>query len=272
MPEQRKLIVDFHTHVYDRKDYVPMLAETAHNLGINKLCIGGGEPRYGLATNETVIEEADAYPELFVPFALLRPGLDGPGDVERMHGNGFMGLKMGAPAAPYDSAAFFPVLQAAEALRLPVLFHTRILPVTPLDRANNISGDLARPIHLDPLARQLPDLKIIGTGLGAPWFEEAAALLQVHDNIFFDLSKIQLRERGSHFFKLLLGMESEDKWEEAPQNKWWKQIVFGTASINRDIPFIERDYQRLFRALVLPENVISDVMGDNAMRLLEGAP
>lgn len=246
-----------------------MLAETAHNLGIGKLCIGGGEPRYGLAGNDTVIEEAGAYPELFIPFAYVRPGIDSPADIERMHGEGFRGLKIGAPPAPYDSPSFLPLLLAADALRLPVLLHTRIMPATPLDRACSASADLARPIHLDTLARKIPGLKIIGTGLGAPWMEEAAALLNVHDNIFFDLSKLPLRERGTYFFKSLLGVDNDNKWEDTPQLYPWKQIVFGTASTNRDIPFIERDYQRLFRALVLPDNLVADVMGNNAMRLLE---
>ncbi len=262
------MIIDFHTHFYARPDYGSILAETAHSLGFDKLCIGGGEPRYGLAKNETVIEEAGAYPELFVPFAFIRPGIDGPAAVEKLHQEGFRGLKAGAPTEPYHSNESLPAFRAAEALQLPVMFHTEIFPVTPLDRTRVTRSDLSRPIHLDVLARELPNLKIIGTGLGAPWFEEAAALLRIHENIFFDLSKLQLKERGSSFFKMLLGVERDSKWEDVRQNKSWKQIVFGTAAESKDLPFVERDYQRLFRAMVLPDNVISDVMGKNANRMI----
>ncbi len=261
----KKLIVDLHTHLYEKPDYAAMLAETAHNLGFKKLCIGGGEPRYGLASNETVIEVAGAYPDLFVPFAFIRPGEVGPADVESLHRDGFIGIKAGAPSVPFDSDEFMPALRAAEVLSLPVMFHTGIFPVTDLDRAEKFRPDLARPIHLDVIARELPRLNIIGTGLGAPWFEEAAALLEVHENIFFDLSKLHLRERGAHFFKCLLGVESDSKWGDSRQSSRWEQIVFGTASENRDIPFVERDYQRLFRALALPEKIISGVMGENAL-------
>ena len=262
------MIVDFHTHVYDRPDYVSMLAETAHNLGFSKLCIGGGEPRYGLAANETVLAESESYPELFIPFAFLRPGRDGPAEVEGFFRDGFQGLKIGAPSAPCDSPELLPLFQSAEALDMPVLFHTRIPPATSLDRGINIKSDFARPIHLDGLARQLPGLKIIGTGLGSPWFEEAAALLGVHNNVFFDLSGVQLMDRGAQFFKLILGAESDSKWEEPSQRSRWTQIVFGTASENKDIPFVERDYQRLFRALALPDGLVDHVMGNNAVRLL----
>lgn len=264
------MIVDLHTHVYDIPDYVSMLAETSNNVGFDKLCIGGGEQRYGLATNETVLEDSEAYPELFLPFAFLRPGMDGPAEVERMKRDGFHGLKVGAPLIPYDSPEFLPVLQAAEALRLPVLFHTGIMPSTPLDRSISFNADLARPVHLDMLARRLPGLKIIGTGLGGPWFEEAAVLTGLHGNVFFDLSGIQLMERGANFFKMILGGGGDDRWDMPSRDSRWKQIVFGTASKNKDICFVERDYQRLFRALALPDAVITDVMGKNAMRLFEG--
>jgi len=43
------MLIDFHAHLYDEPGYGEALAETARNLGLERLCIAGGEERYGLA-------------------------------------------------------------------------------------------------------------------------------------------------------------------------------------------------------------------------------
>ncbi len=262
------MIIDFHTHAYDKQDYVSRLAETAHNLGIHKLCIGGGDARYGFINNTKLIEQADAYPELLIPFGFFRPELDSVDDVESMNRLGFRGLKIGFFSRDCDQNKFTYAMTAAAELSLPVLMHTRIFPLSRSDRFLNLDSERARPIYLDSLARALPDLKIVGTGLGSPWFEEAAALLSIHHNIYFDLSGVKLSERGPHFFKMLLGTESDNKWDQGESDSSWRHIVFGTAVSAKDMPFVEREYQRLFRALALPDSVEECVMGGNSSRLL----
>jgi predicted TIM-barrel fold metal-dependent hydrolase len=245
-----------------------MLAETAQNLGIAKMCIAGGESRYGLAGNEHVVAQSHRYPELFVPFGYVRLGEDGAREVEELRANGFMGLRVAAPPARWDAPEFFPLYEAAAALNMPVLFHTRILPRTPVDKAVNIGADYSRPIYLDKLARQIPSLKIVGTGLGVPWSDEAAELLAVHDNIFFDLSGNILARKGTDFFTSLLGGRTGVVWGEGGDISVWTRVVFGTGVPYDKIASVERDYERLFRALGLSEDVSEKVMGGNAARLL----
>ncbi len=262
------MLCDFHALLYDEPDYAEALAETAQNLGFDRLCIGGGEGRYGMAPNEEVLRCAESYPKLFVPFAHVRPGVDGPAEVEELSRLGFRGLRVSGPPAPYDAVEFFPLYQAARALGMPVLFHTGFLPPTPLDAAADVRCERMRPVHLDTLARQLPGLKIVGSGLGAPWYEEACETLRSHENILFDLSGNTLRHKGAAFFRILLGAEPGSVLGQPEDRGIWSKIVFGTAVHHEQIASVERDYQRLFRAVALPEDVVGSIMGGNAVDLL----
>jgi len=262
------VLCDLHTHLYDEADYAEALAETAQNLGFDKLCIAGGETRYGIATNEEVLDNAQTYPDLFVPFAFVRLGADGPARVEDLSRMGFRGLRVYGPPAPYDAEEFSCVYEAAQALDMPVLFHTGFLAASPMDRALDVRVDRMRPVHLDTLARRFPQLKIIGCGLGAPWFEEAGEVLRRHENVYFDLAGEALSRKGVEFYRGLLGSETASVLEEPRRTDAWSRIVFGTAAHCEDIASVERNYQRLFRSLALRAEVVEGIMGGNAQSLL----
>ncbi len=262
------MLVDFHVHVHDEPGYGEELAETAKNLGMDRLCICGGEARYGLAANAEVRRQADAYPDLFVPFAHVSLGQDGPSAIERLKRVGFEGLCVWTPPAPWDDEAFFPVYEAAEALGMPVLFHTRFMPPTALDRAARVRSANARPVFLDTVARCFPRLGIVGVGLGAPWCEEAVEVLRLHGNVHFDLSGDGMRRRGADYFGGLLRPAHSTLWDQDVTGNLWGRIVFGSAVRHDEIASVERDYQRVFRSLALTPEDIDTVMGFAAARLL----
>jgi len=263
------MLIDFHVHLHDETGYGEALAETAKNLGLDRLCICAGESQYGLAANAEVRRLAEDYPELYVPFAHLSLGEDGPSTVERLHRVGFRGLSVCAPPAPYDHGPFFPVYEAAEALAMPVLFHTGYLPATPLDRAKGVRCENMRPVYLDTIARCFPRLKVVGVGLGSPWCEEAAEALRHHPNVFFDLSGDLLRRKGADFVGGLLRPAHAALWEEDAAGNSWGRILFGSAVRHEEIASLERDYQRVFRSLALNQQDIEAVMGQTAARLLD---
>lgn len=262
------MLIDFHVHLYDEPGYGEALAQTAKNLGLDRLCIAGGEARYGLAANAEVRRQADAYPELFVPFAHLSLGQDGPGTVERFKRVGFEGLCVWAPPAPYDDESFFPVYQAAESLAMPIVFHTCFLPPTPLDRARRVRSANVRPVYLDTIARCFPNLKVVGVALGYPWCQEAAETLRHHPNVLFDLSGDILRKKGAGFFEEILRPNQASLWEADIGGDLWGRIVFGSAVRHEEIASVERDYQRIFRSLAVGQEDAEAVMGLTAARLL----
>ena len=262
------MLCDFHTHMFDDANYAEDLAEVAQNLGFDKLCVSGGEARYEMASNEEVLRQARIYPDLFVPFAFLRLGRDEAATVQELSRRGFRGLRLWGPPAPYDDDAFFPVYEAAEALEMPILFHTGFLPPTALDRALDVRSDRMRPARLDTVARFFPGLKIVGCGLGGPWYEEAAETLQRHANVYFDLSGRAIYRKGVHFFRGLLGSQEASALSMPANERAWSKIVFGTAVRHEDIPSVESDYQRLFRSLTLGQDVVAGIMGETAGQLL----
>jgi len=270
--QEHGVFCDFHTHLLDEPEYAEALAETARSLGFDRLCIGAGEARYGMVSNEEVLRHAESYPELFVPFACVRLGSEAPAQVETLRRWGFQGLRVSAPPGPYDAAELFGVYEAAAALGMPILFHTGLLPRTDLDGALGLHSEWTRPVYLDTLARRLPGLKIVGTALGCPWYEEAAEMLRCHENVFFDLSGPTVRRRGPGFFRALLGPEDTSALGRRQGPSGWSKIIFGSAARCEDIASVERDHRRLFRALALPEELVGDIMGGNAARLLRLAP
>ncbi len=90
-----------------------------------------------------------------------------------------------APAAqgfhPSNSQAMVVYAEAAE-LRLPILFHTGIH----LSAATKL--EYARPVLLDEVARELPNLNIIIAHMGYPWVGETVLLLAKHENVYAEIS------------------------------------------------------------------------------------
>jgi predicted TIM-barrel fold metal-dependent hydrolase len=263
------MLIDFNVNVYDEPGYGESLADTAKNLGFDRLCIAGGEPCYGLAANAEVRRQADAYPELFVPFARVELGVDGAATVERLKRIGFEGLRVWAPPAPYDDPAFFDVYEAAAALAMPIVFHTGLLPTTPLDRARRVRCHHMRPVYLDTVARWFPALSVIGVGLGSPWWEEAAETMRRNSNVCFDLSGDTLRRKSPDFFRGIFRPEQGALWEQRAAGNLWGKILFGSGARFDEIAGAERDYQRVMRSLAAGSDDIDAVMGLTAARLLK---
>ncbi len=262
------MLIDFHVPLYDQPGYGEALAETARSMGLHRLCIMGGQSCYGLAANAEVRRLADAYPELFSPFAHITLGHDDARTVERMARVGFAGLHVSAPPASYDDPSFMPVYEAAAALDMPVLFHTGYLPVTRLDRARRVRSANMRPVYLDTVARFVPELKIVGIGLGSPWCGEAAETLRHNRNVCFDLSGEVLRRRGADFLAEVFRPAQAALWDEEVTGSLWEQVVFGSGVHHEEIVAVERDYQRIFRSLGVSREEIDAVMGLTAARLL----
>ncbi len=92
-----------------------------------------------------------------------------------------------APAAqdfhPSNSNAMQVYAEAAEN-GMPIVFHGGIYVATACKL------EYARPVLLDEVARELPDLKIIVAHLGYPWVNETILLLAKHRNVYAEISWI----------------------------------------------------------------------------------
>lgn len=82
---------------------------------------------------------------------------------------------------PPTDRRFYPVYTACCELGVP--FCTQIGHTGPL-----MPSDVGRPIYLDQVAIDFPELVIVGGHIGYPWTDEAIAVATKHENVFIDTS------------------------------------------------------------------------------------
>ncbi|CAF1363281.1 unnamed protein product [Adineta steineri] len=82
---------------------------------------------------------------------------------------------------PPTDRRFYPVYAACCELNVP--FCTQIGHTGPL-----MPSEVGRPIYLDQVALDFPDLTIVAGHIGYPWTDEAIAVATKHPNIYIDTS------------------------------------------------------------------------------------
>lgn len=87
---------------------------------------------------------------------------------------------------PPTHAWFYPVYAACCELNIP--FCTQIGHTGPL-----MSSEVGRPIYLDRVALDFPELVIVAGHIGHPWTEEAIAVATKHENVYIDTSAYTAR-------------------------------------------------------------------------------
>ena len=108
---------------------------------------------------------------------------------------------------PPTDRRFYPVYAACCELGVP--FCTQIGHTGPL-----MPSEVGRPIYLDQVALDFPELTIVAGHIGYPWTDEAIAVATKHENVFIDTSAYTARRyppalvdfmRGHGRHKVLFG-------------------------------------------------------------------
>jgi len=99
--------------------------------------------------------------------------------------------------APTDRR-FYPVYAACCELRVP--FCTQIGHTGPL-----MPSEPGRPIYLDQVALDFPELSIVAGHIGYPWTEEAIAVATKHENIYIDTSAYTVRRYPTSLVEFMRG-------------------------------------------------------------------
>jgi predicted TIM-barrel fold metal-dependent hydrolase len=154
--------------------------------------------------NEIVAQAVKRYPKRFIGFAGVDPhkGVLAVDEVMRsVEELGLVGLKFInhlLEMAPNDSR-MYPVLEKAQELHLPVLFHTGIHFHT------GARLRYCRPETLDDIAIDFPELKIIAAHFGFPWFYEAMAVAQKNSNVYFNIAGWAPRHIPEYVIRMING-------------------------------------------------------------------
>ena len=145
-------------------------------------------------TNDEVADIVKKYPRQFIGFASVDPW-KGKRAIEEMERAikelGLKGAKFhpGIQAFYPNDTRFYPLYEKITELAIPALFHTGTNGLgagTP--GGMGVKMDYTRPIYLDAVAADFPELTVIGAHPAWPWHEEMLAIIGHKSNVFMDLS------------------------------------------------------------------------------------
>jgi hypothetical protein len=144
--------------------------------------------------NEEMAELAAQFSDVLIPFASIDPakGKAGVREARRLTADfGIRGFKFHPTMQgffPNDRSAY-PLYEAIEEAGVPALFHTGQTGVGSGMRGGmGMRLKYSNPLHLDDVAADFPDMRIILAHPSFPWQEEALAVAQHKPNVYIDLS------------------------------------------------------------------------------------
>ncbi len=143
-----------------------------------------------------------------------------------------------------------PIYDLAAKYDVPVMFHTG----DTFTKAGKLK--YSHPLHLDDVAVDHPDLKIVICHLGNPWFRDTAELVYKNDNVRADISGLILGNFEARFERWLADQVRDlILYAGDPED-----LLFGT-----DWPLVDmRAYLRFVRALDLEEEDFERLTWKNA--------
>ena len=203
----------------------------------------------GICTNEQVRDFCRGRTRL-IPFCDINPHLHtdlGEELRRKVEGEGFRGAKLYPTYQHYypNDPRIYPLYQAAQELKIPVLFHTG----SSVFRGSRMKyGD---PLYLDDLAVDFPRLNlVIGHGGRGFWYDRAQFLSKHHANVYLEISGLPPARLMTYFPEL---------------SRITDKVIFG--SDWPGIPWIRRNMEAVGK-LPLPAEGVDRILGGNAARLL----
>jgi predicted TIM-barrel fold metal-dependent hydrolase len=160
-------------------------------FGVDSVSQTGEEPVPG---NEEVAELAARHSDVVIPFASIDParGRAGVRAARRLIDEyGVRGFKFHPNTQAFfpDDRLAYPLYEVIEQAGLIALFHTGQTGVGARTRGGGgIRLKYSNPMHVDDVAVDFPDLKIILAHPSFPWQEEALAVATHKPNVYIDLS------------------------------------------------------------------------------------
>jgi predicted TIM-barrel fold metal-dependent hydrolase len=208
--------------------------------------------------NELVAGLAERHPDRFVPFAGadVLAGMEAVRSFEELvRDRGFRGLSV-RPfmiGVPCDDRRYYPLYAKCVELDVPVSIHSSANWTTVA------VSDLGHPRHIDVLAADFPELKVVMSHAGYPWVLEAALLAWKHPNVYLELGA----HRPKYFTTPGAGWDALFTYGQSTiQDK----VLFGTGAFLISLPPALLVGE--FRALPVKPEILEKWMWRNAAALL----
>jgi predicted TIM-barrel fold metal-dependent hydrolase len=208
------------------------------------------------ALNETVKRLVDTYPDRLIGFCTVHPeeSRNMAREVEEWVKEGGMrgvNLQPWAYKLHAHDRLFYPLYEKCVELDIPVTVHTGI------NFTLTRSMDFGRPLYLDFIACDFPDLKLVASHGGWPWVNEMVAVAWKHPNVYIETGAVSPKYIG----------RAGTGWETF--------IQYGNSLLKDQILFASEwpllPFERLIpeaKALPLKDEVKEKYLGGNAARLL----
>ncbi|MEW6263908.1 MAG: amidohydrolase family protein [Thermodesulfobacteriota bacterium] len=163
-------------------------------------------------------------------------------------------------ASPYrwgikaDDPRFYPCYDRAGELGIPVFIYTA------MNYRTDLPMDVGRPLYLDRVAMDFPDLRLVASCGGWPWVPELIGVARRHQNVYIDTSSHRPRHlaRPGSGFEMLM---------QFGNTLLQDQVVFGSGAGDLGLP-IDRIVQEM-NALPLKDEVKEKWLYRNARRLFK---
>jgi uncharacterized protein len=207
--------------------------------------------------NEEVAEMASEHADVLIPFASIDPhkGRRGVDEARRLIAeHGVRGFKFHPNLQaffPNDRLAY-PLFAVIEEAGLPALFHTGHSGVgSGLPGGGGIRLKYSNPMHVDDVAVDFPDLKIVLAHPSFPWQDEAISVALHKPQVYIDLSGWSPKYFPPQLIRYANSLLRD-------------RVLFGS-----DYPFITPErWLADFAAVDIKPEVRPLILKQNAMRLL----
>jgi predicted TIM-barrel fold metal-dependent hydrolase len=265
----KRFVIDAHQHWRSTPDYIPTLVKTYR-------------ARNAMACVLTRIEHLDAlmaaakqYPDVIIPYGHI--DVDHPqarAHVETFAKAGVKGIKMHTPKHNWDDFGYFPLYARMQELGIVALFHTGIVSGNGSGEPEQSSMARMRPSFLHTIARSFPKLKIHGSHLGNPWYDEAAEAARWSPNLYFDVtgSTLQKKQHNLTVFREYLWWDGPAEHSPSTAVYAFEKLVFGTDEAPDALDSVLARHEAMLEANKVPEASRKKIYGETMARLLGITP
>ena len=284
------MIIDFHTHVEFKADgqkYSPAeFVRAMDQGGIDKSIVLGGDQAdagtkppwadpavMGAGTNfddEEVTRFCAEYPGRLIPFGSIHPDRYRPD--RKVHRAikelGVKGIKLYPHSGFYSNdPRLTPVYEKCTELGVPVVIHTGIKAVRWQWMKYN------RPIYVDDVATNFPELKVVMCHGGFPWVDEFLTVAYSNPNVYVDISFLDYIERtfkkdglAKDTMRRLVGLVGAERLLWGTEGPYMDLPLFGSHGPE----YYARSQEFLVRRFdFLSEREKAAILGGNAVKLLK---
>ena len=263
------MIIDIHNHIVLKSSpyYLPVddYLKTMDELGVDKMIILGkdygrlGDRLQSNLPDEDTANFVKAHPDRFIGFTAAHPDRKDKENVERLeravNDLGLQGIKLNPHSGFYpNDERLYPVYEKATELDIPVMFHSGVKSPTEGTRVK-----YCRPIYLDDVVVDFPDMTLIIAHAGYPWVEETLQVALYAANVYVDISTLNQVEDALGYEIVLPTIR------KLTSALGTQRILFGSDFMYN----LQVMIQMIKDADFLTESDKVNILGDNARKLLK---